>query len=97
MTYLQNNITFSKNAAIPFSLRSRTHEYIKIKPMCIMSVCPFDHTFFLRLWECLDPVSRFNHTSWVAVVIPTDRPMMFRIDILWGFVWGGEGINFRLG
>ena len=31
-------------------------------------------TQLLQLVERLDPVYRFNHTSWVAVVIPTDRP-----------------------
>ena len=25
-------------------------------------------------WEGWDPVSRFNHTSWLAAVTPTDRP-----------------------
>ena len=35
------------------------------------------------------PVSRFNNTSWVAVVTPTDRPKSFRnhcvIEVFGGF------------
>ena len=29
---------------------------------------------FCGKWEGWDPVNRFNHTSWVAIVTPTDRP-----------------------
>ena len=29
-------------------------------------------------WEGWDPVKWFNHTSWVAVVTPTDRPKSVR-------------------
>ena len=29
-------------------------------------------------YEGYDPVIRFNNTSWVAVVIPTDRPKSVR-------------------
>ena len=29
---------------------------------------------FLYLWEGWYPVNQFHHTSWVAVVTPTDRP-----------------------
>ena len=28
--------------------------------------------------EGLDPVNRFNHTSWEAIVTPTDRPKSVR-------------------
>ena len=31
------------------------------------------HTF-CGYWEGWVPVNRFNHTSWVAVATPTDRP-----------------------
>ena len=30
------------------------------------------------LWECRMPVNRLNHTSWMTVVIPTERPMSVR-------------------
>ena len=42
----------------------------------VIHVCPFDG--FCGLWEGWDPVNRFNHTSWVAIVTPTDRPKLVR-------------------
>ena len=33
---------------------------------------------FCGQWEGWDPVNRFNHTSWVAIVTPTDRPKSVR-------------------
>ena len=33
---------------------------------------------FCGYWEGWDPVSRFNHTSWVAIVSPTGRPKSVR-------------------
>ena len=39
----------------------------------ILNVCPFDYTAVAgsgKVW----PVNQVNHTSWVAVVTPTDRP-----------------------
>ena len=41
--------------------------------MCVLLI-----TWLLRLVEVLAPVNRFNHTSWVAVVTPTDRPKSVR-------------------
>ena len=38
-----------------------------------LNVCPFDYTAVAgsgKVW----PVNQVNHTSWVAVVTPTDRP-----------------------
>ena len=29
-------------------------------------------------WDGWDPVNRFNHTSWVAIVTPTNRPKSVR-------------------
>ena len=29
-------------------------------------------------WVGCDPVNRFNHTSWMAIVTPTDRPKSVR-------------------
>ena len=33
---------------------------------------------FCGQWEGWDPVNQFNHTSWVAIVTPTDRPKSVR-------------------
>ena len=41
--------------------------------MCVLLI-----TRLLKLWEGWDPVNRFNHTSWVAIVTPTDRPKSVR-------------------
>ena len=40
-------------------------------------MCPFDNTL-LWLVERLGSVNRFNHTSWAAIVTPTDRPKSVR-------------------
>ena len=34
----------------------------------------FDYTAFAVSEKVWIPVNRFNHTSWVAIVSPTDRP-----------------------
>ena len=34
--------------------------------------CPRLHNCYGE-WEGWDPANRFNHTSWVAIVTPTDR------------------------
>ena len=42
-----------------------------------VNVCPFDYTAVagsVKVW----PVNQVNHTSWVAVVTPTDRPKSVR-------------------
>ena len=42
-----------------------------------LNVCPFDYTAVAgcgNVW----PVNQVNHTSWVAVVTPTDRPKSVR-------------------
>ena len=36
-------------------------------------MCPFDYTAVAGSWKVV-PVNHVNHTSWVAVVTPTDRP-----------------------
>ena len=41
------------------------------------NVCPFDYTAFAGS-EKVGPVNQVNHTSWVAVVTPTDRPKSVR-------------------
>ena len=41
-------------------------------------MCPFDYTAVAVIWECLALVNRFNHTSLVTAVTPTDRPKSVR-------------------
>ena len=51
-----------------------------------LNVCPFDYTAVAETGK-VGPVNQVNHTSWVAVVTPTDRPKSVRnrwvIDFLW--------------
>ena len=42
-----------------------------------LNVCPFDYTAVAGSGK-VGPVNQFNHTSWVAVVTPTDRPKSVR-------------------
>ena len=41
------------------------------------NVCPFDYTAVAGSGK-VGPVNQVNHTSWVAVVTPTDRPKSVR-------------------
>ena len=43
----------------------------------IFNVCPFDYTAVAGSGK-VGPVNQVNHTSWVAVVTPTDRPKSVR-------------------
>ena len=57
---------------------------------------------FCDKWEDWDPVNRFNHTSWVAVVTLTDRPKSVRnrcvIQVFGGvFVLSLGFLDFSLG
>ena len=42
-----------------------------------LNVCPFDYTSVAGSGT-VGPVNQVNHTSWVAVVTPTDRPTSVR-------------------
>ena len=42
-----------------------------------LNVCPFDYTAVAGSGR-VGPVNQVNHTSWVAVVTPTDRPKSVR-------------------
>ena len=42
-----------------------------------LNVCPFDYTAVAGSGK-VGPVNQVNHTSWVAIVIPTDRPKSVR-------------------
>ena len=59
-------------------------------------------------WEDKDPVNRFNHTSWVAIVSRIDRPksvrnrciiesfvVFFVVTLLFGFFCGCRGFCHR--
>ena len=51
--------------------------YIRRFDYKFLNVCPFDYTAVAgsgKVW----PVNQVNHTSWVAVVTPTDRPKSVR-------------------
>ena len=41
-----------------------------------LNVCSFDYTAVAGSWN-VGSVNQVNHTSWVAVVTPTDRPKSF--------------------
>ena len=51
------------------------------------NVCPFDYTAVAGSGK-VGHVNQVNHTSWVAVVTPTDRPKSVRnrclIELFWG-------------
>ena len=42
-----------------------------------LNVCPFDYTAVAGSGK-VGPVNQVNHTSWVAIVTPTDRPKSVR-------------------
>ena len=42
-----------------------------------LNVCPFDYTAVAGSGK-VEPVNKVNHTSWVAIVTPTDRPKSVR-------------------
>ena len=54
-----------------------------------LNVCPFDYTAVAGSGK-VGPINQVNHTSWVAVVTPTDRPKSVRnrclIDLFCGVV-----------
>ena len=54
-----------------------------------LNVCPFDYTAVAGSGK-VRPVNQVNHTSWVAIVTPTDHPKSVRnrcvIDLFCGVV-----------
>ena len=52
-------------------------------------MCPFDNTAVAGIGK-VRPVNQVNHTSWVAVVVPTDRRKSVRnrclIELFCGIV-----------
>ena len=70
----------SGNAVINFLKYFFESIYIQLSAHCkIISACscPRLHNCCGE-WEGWDPVNWFNHTSWVAIVTPTDRPKSVR-------------------
>ena len=57
--------------------------------LLIFNVCPFDYTAVAGSGK-VGPVNQVNHTSWVAVVTPTDRHKSVRnrcvIELFGGIV-----------
>ena len=66
-------------------------------------MCPFDYTAFVVIGKVgIDPVNRFNRTSWVPIATPTDRPKSVRnccvIDVFGGvFVLSRYFLDFSVG
>ena len=60
--------------------------YIRRVIYKFLNVCPFDFTAVAGSRK-VGPVNQVNHTSWVAVVTPTDRPKSVRsrcvIELFW--------------
>ena len=66
-------------------LRLYKEDYLQF----FLNVCPFDYAAFVAKigWY---PVNRFNHTSWLAVVTPTDRSKSVRLRcviVVFGWVF----------
>ena len=55
-----------------------------------LNVCPFDYTAVAESGK-VGPVNQVNHTSWVAVYTPTDRPNLVHnhcvIELFCGVVY----------
>ena len=52
-----------------------------------LNVCPFDYTAVAGSGN-FEPVIKVNHTSWVAIVTPTDRPKSVRNrSVIELFLW----------
>ena len=51
--------------------------YIRMFIYNFFNACPFDYTAAAGSGK-VGPVNQVNHTSWVAVVTPTDRPKSVR-------------------
>ena len=65
-------------------------------------MCPFDYTAYVVSWKVGLPETRFNHTSRVTIVIPTDRPKSARnrcvIEVFGGvFVFSRCCLDFSVG
>ena len=64
--------TFTHYKSYPFKILNHT----KIAGLFVL-LCPFDYTAVAGSGK-VGPVNQVNHTSWVAVVTPTDRPKSVR-------------------
>ena len=65
-----------------------------------LNVCPFDYTAVTGSWK-VGPVNQVNHTSWVAIVTPTDRPKSVRnrsvIELICGVVLSSCPFDISVG
>ena len=59
--------------------------YIRFIYKCL-NVCPFDYTAVAGSGK-VGTVNQVNHTSWVVVVTPTDRPQSVRNRYVIEFLW----------
>ena len=61
-----------------------------------LNVCPFDYTAVAGSGK-VGPVNQVNHTSWVAIVTPTDRPKTVRNrSVARTFLWRCLCCHFAL-
>ena len=56
-------------------------------------MCPFDYTAVVVSGN---PVNRFNHISWVAIVTPSDRPKSARNRCVTEVFGGGFFCNIAV-
>ena len=68
--------------------------------MCVLLISRT--AFAVTVWLAWDPVNRFNHTSWMAVVTPTDHPKSVHnrcvIEVFCGvFVFPRYYLEFSVG
>ena len=70
--------------------------YIRSFIYKFLNVCPFDYTAVAGSAK-VGPVNQLNHTSWVAVVTPTDRPKSVRNRfVIELFLWRWLSCHFSL-
>ena len=63
-------------AHIVNEVRFKNGVYILVEvSFYIVNVCPDS---CCGKWKSWDPINRYNHTSWMAIVTPTDRPKSVR-------------------
>ena len=60
-----------------------------------LNACPFDYTAVAGSGK-VGPVNQVNHTSWVAVVTPTDRPKSVRNRCVIELFCGVVCVDFAL-
>ena len=69
--------------------------YIRRFIYAFLNVCPFDYTAVSGSGK-IGPVNQVNHTSWVAVVTPTDHPKSVCNRSVIGLFWRCLCCHFAL-